>query len=63
MFFVLGFFPGLILAKILNGMGILRIPVEVEIAGLDLDYDIEDARAATELNDAVRVEAQKIGLL
>ena len=35
MFFVLGMIPGYILAKILNGMGKLRIPREVELAGLD----------------------------
>jgi len=37
MFGVLGFLPGWIIAKILNGMGKLRIPREVEIAGLDYD--------------------------
>ena len=35
MFFVLGFIPAWIVAKILNAMGILRIPKEVELAGLD----------------------------
>jgi len=33
MFGVLGMLPGYVLAKILNGMGKLRIPREVEIAG------------------------------
>ena len=37
MFVVLGLIPGYILAKILNGMGKLRIPREVEIAGLDYE--------------------------
>ena len=37
MFFVLGLIPGYIIAKILNGMGKLRIPREVEIAGLDYE--------------------------
>ena len=41
MFVVLGFIPGFILAKILHGMGKLRIPREVEIAGMD--YDIMEA--------------------
>ena len=36
MFFVLGFIPGWVAAKILNGMGILRIPREIELAGLDI---------------------------
>jgi ammonia channel protein AmtB len=35
MFGVLGFLPGYVLAKILNTFGILRIPMAVEIAGLD----------------------------
>ena len=39
MFFVLGFFPALIASGILKMMGLLRIPPEVELAGLDLsDY-------------------------
>ena len=37
MFVVLGLIPGYIIAKILNGMGKLRIPREVEIAGLDYE--------------------------
>ena len=41
MFFVLGMIPGWIIAKVLHGMGKLRIPREVEIAGLD--YDIMEA--------------------
>jgi len=41
MFVVLGFIPGWVLAKILHGMGKLRIPREVELAGLD--YDIMEA--------------------
>ena len=35
MFGLLGFLPGWVIAKILNGMGMLRIPPEVEILGLD----------------------------
>ena len=37
MFFVLGLIPGYIIAKILHGMGKLRTPREVEIAGLDYE--------------------------
>jgi len=36
MFWVLGFIPAWIVSKILNGMGMLRIPERVEVAGLDL---------------------------
>lgn len=35
MFFVLGFLPCFIVANILKSMGLLRIPYEVELAGLD----------------------------
>ena len=35
MFFVLGFIPGWVTAKILNGFGLLRIPRQVELMGLD----------------------------
>ena len=37
MFFVLGLIPGYIIARVLHGMGKLRIPREVEIAGLDYE--------------------------
>jgi ammonia channel protein AmtB len=43
MFGVLGLIPGWIIAKILHGMGKLRIPREVEIAGLDYNL-LEAAR-------------------
>jgi len=44
MFGLLGFLPGWIIAKVLNGMGRLRIPKEVELAGLDFNY-MEEAKA------------------
>ena len=43
MFFVLGMFPGWVIAKILHGMGKLRIPREVELAGLDYEI-LESAK-------------------
>ena len=46
MFGVLGFVPGWILAKILHGAGKLRIPREVELAGLD--YNIMEAASREE---------------
>ena len=46
MFGVLGFLPGWILAKILHGAGKLRIPREVELAGLD--YNIMEAASNDE---------------
>ena len=41
MFVVLGLIPGWIIAKILHGMGKLRIPRDAEIAGLD--YNLMEA--------------------
>ena len=41
MFVVLGLIPGYVIAKVLHGMGKLRIPREVEIAGLD--YEMMEA--------------------
>ncbi len=35
MFFVLGFIPGWVVAKILDGFGLLRVPRAVELIGLD----------------------------
>ena len=43
MFVVLGLIPGYIIAKVLHGMGKLRIPREVELAGLDFDI-LESAK-------------------
>ena len=37
MFGVLGFLPAFIVSKILNGMGLLRIPRKVELEGLDFE--------------------------
>jgi len=53
MFGVLGFLPGWILAKILHGMGKLRIPRDVELAGLDyniLEQARKDERAVASSN-------------
>ena len=44
MFFVLGFVPGFILSWILKKLGLLRIPREVELAGLD--YQMHTAAQA-----------------
>lgn len=63
MFFVLGFIPGLILAKILNAIGILRIPHDVELAGLDIDYMIEDEKAGADFHNATVDAAKKADLL
>ena len=41
MFVGLGFIPGIIAAYILNKLNMLRVPPEVEVAGLDLSYIVE----------------------
>ena len=46
MFVVLGFIPGYVIAKILHAAGKLRIPREVELAGLD--YNIMEAASKDE---------------
>ena len=52
MFFVLGFLPAFIVSKIMAGMGMLRVPPEVELLGLDFreneafDNAIADVKAA-----------------
>jgi ammonia channel protein AmtB len=54
MFFVLGFIPGLILATILNMLGLLRVPREVEIYGLDIVGEEAYAAATSEVKEAER---------
>ena len=58
MFWVLGFIPGWVTAKILNGFGMLRIPREVELAGLDVGANAE--RYAEELG-IINAERAAIG--
>ena len=57
MFFVLGFIPTFIVAKILNAMGMLRIPREVELAGLDYIDDQASAAGGQEIVNAEMAEA------
>jgi ammonia channel protein AmtB len=58
MFFVLGFFPALIVSKILHGFGMLRIPREIELVGLDINYESARAADADEVAQAIREEAR-----
>ena len=51
MFLVLGLIPGWILAKILQAVGILRVPWQVELAGLDIGEQ-EEARMDRESFEA-----------
>jgi Amt family ammonium transporter len=54
MFFVLGFVPAWIASKILDGMGLLRIPREVELAGLDILEMEQRAADDAQFNKAER---------
>ena len=54
MFFVLGFVPAYIASKILDGMGLLRIPREVELAGLDILEMEQRAADDAQFNKAER---------
>lgn len=60
MFGLLGFLPGWIVAKILNGMGALRIPREIELAGLDIGAIHEYAADEQGVIDAEREEIRKL---
>jgi ammonia channel protein AmtB len=57
MFFVLGFIPAWIVSKILHGMGMLRIPREIELVGLDINTETQRAIDADEVARAIRAEA------
>lgn len=52
MFGVLGFLPGYVASKILNSFGLLRIPKEIELLGLDFQTKHEEDRAAREVREA-----------
>jgi ammonium transporter, Amt family len=52
MFFVLGFIPAWIVAKILDGMGLLRVPREVELMGLDFRTMHEEEEARQDVRNA-----------
>lgn len=55
MFFVLGFLPGWTISRILSAFGILRIPPEVEIIGLDsVEFDSNEA----DIQEMLEVEQQ-----
>lgn len=63
MFWILGFIPGLIAAKVLNAFGVLRIPKEIEIAGLDVATEWTREHEAKELSESELQAARSAGLL
>ena len=54
MFGVLGMLPGYVIAKVLHGMGKLRIPRDVEIAGLDYEMMESAKRDERAVSSATR---------
>jgi ammonium transporter, Amt family len=58
MFFVLGFIPGYVVSWILKQLGLLRIPREVELAGLDYAMELATQRDDDELRGALAQEAR-----
>jgi ammonium transporter, Amt family len=58
MFGLLGFLPGWITALIINGFGGLRIPKEIELAGLDVGAEQDRAKDEQGIIDA---EQQEVG--
>ncbi|MGH9892609.1 MAG: ammonium transporter [bacterium] len=57
MFFVLGFVPGWVLATILNGFGLLRVPRQVELMGLDFKTLHEEEAARAEVRSIEKAMA------
>ena len=45
------------MSKILNGMGMLRIPREIEMVGLDINFEEQREADARDLREAIRSEA------
>jgi ammonia channel protein AmtB len=57
MFWGLGFLPTLIVAGVLNAFGLLRVPRDIEIAGLDLSAELAQEAAMNEVKQAERAAA------
>jgi len=58
MFWVLGFIPGYILSWILKSFGVLRVPREVELAGLDYQMQVTAAREGEEIRAVLLQESR-----
>jgi ammonia channel protein AmtB len=59
MFFVLGFIPGYVLSWVLKQAGVLRIPREVELAGLDHLTHATAVREEDEMREYLAQEARR----
>ena len=60
MFGLLGFIPGWVAAKIIHSLGGLRIPREIELAGLDYGTTVDRAGEEQGIIDAEREEVGKM---
>lgn len=60
MFGLLGFLPGWVAAKIIHSLGALRIPREIELAGLDYGTTVDRAAEEQGIIDAEREEVGKM---
>jgi hypothetical protein len=58
MFFVLGFIPGYVLSAILKAAGLLRVPREVELAGLDHETQLAAIREGEEIRAVLLQEGR-----
>jgi ammonia channel protein AmtB len=63
MFFVLGFIPAYVVARILKAAEMLRVPEAVELVGLDTSADVMDELDAIKVSEADIAEAKRLGLL
>jgi len=59
MFGLLGFLPGYVVSRILNGMGALRIPAKVELEGLDHHSELAYQQAVADVLKAEKAIAAK----
>ncbi len=62
MFWVLGFTPAFLVAKLLARLNALRIPTQIELVGLDISLEIEAEDAAKDVINAERKKAGEIGI-
>jgi ammonia channel protein AmtB len=58
MFWVLGFIPGYVLSAILKSFGVLRVPREVELAGLDHEIMLATEREGEEIRAVLLQESR-----
>jgi ammonia channel protein AmtB len=60
---VLGFLPAYVVSKILKSFGLLRVPMRIELMGLDFKEDLDRDVAVAEVLAAERAEARAAKLI